>query len=87
MPTMRMKRILVAVALLLLPACHAKAPRKDAPRSCRSNSDCAVGWACLAGSCAVDPGTAATPIDVKNQIEQINAAHEDKVDKLTAGAQ
>lgn len=63
--------------------------------TCESNADCQQGEVCLAKVCAsaapgaiyTDPSSAVTPDKVKAQMDMVNKAAEERVDKILEEAE
>jgi hypothetical protein len=73
----------------------AEAPEEEAAPACETNADCAQGEVCLAKECAsaapgaiyTDPSSAVTPDKVKKEMEMINKAAEDRMNKMMEEAE
>ncbi len=82
-------RFLAAVVILAaLGSACGKKPRQ--PTACKQNADCAGGWICLAEMCRdpsegalyADPGHAATPAAVKQELEHQSADEQKRLDDM-----
>jgi hypothetical protein len=85
-----MRTWMFAIGLVVVAACGRSkaAPPVEPPDSCKVDKDCPEGWHCLGAKCAnpasgaiyTDPAHAVTPEKVKDQVEKVNAQHEENVD-------
>ncbi len=87
----------LSLCVSLFAACgdKKKGEQEAQAASCESNSDCAQGEVCLAKECAkaspgaiyTDPENAVTPEKVKDHMDMINKAAEERVDAILKEAE
>jgi hypothetical protein len=87
----------LAVLSLAAGCSDKKKSAEEEPKSaaCESNADCGQGEVCLAKECAkaapgaiyTDPQNAVTPDKVKEHMEMINKAAEERMEKALEGAE